>query len=53
MIACAGAAAQDKAPPPPPAPIAPAITRAQIEAALVKLRADPNLPGERKTKTLR
>ncbi len=53
MIACAGAAAQDKAPPPPPAPIAPAITRAQIEAALVKLRADPNLPGERKTETLR
>lgn len=57
MIACAAAAAQDKAPPPPPAPMAapmaPAITRAQIAAALVKLRADPNLPGERKSKTLR
>lgn len=50
MIACGGAAAQDRA---PAVLAAPAITRAETEAALAKLRADPNLPGERKIKTLR
>jgi hypothetical protein len=50
MITCGGAAAQASSAVPPPAP---AITRAETEAALAKLRADPNLPGERKMKTLR
>jgi hypothetical protein len=50
LIACGGAAAQDNA---AALPAAPAISRAETEAALAKLRADPNLPGERKIKTLR
>src|ERR1700683_569782 len=55
MIACGGAAAQGNAPPvaAAPMPAGSAITRAESEAALATLRADPNLPGERTIKTLR
>jgi hypothetical protein len=53
MIACGGAAAQGSAPPVATAPALPAITRAETEAAVAKLRADPNLPREQKLKTLR
>jgi hypothetical protein len=50
MIACAAAtglgnASADSA--------SPAISRAETAAAVAKLRADPNLPGQRKIKTLR
>jgi hypothetical protein len=56
MIACGGAAGQGNAPAAPALRVAPtgaAITRAETAAAVARLRADPNLPGERKIKILR
>ena len=53
LIAYGGATAHGNAPPVAAAPAGSAITRPETEAALAKLRADPNLPGERKMKSLR
>jgi len=47
MICCHAALCQDAA----PVPALP--TRADIDAAVTRLRRDPNLPGERKIKSLR